>query len=313
MSEPREYVGIVDFRTEADGLRAVRRVRLRQPRVLLGPVLLAGGGLALALVGDSALPGVVGVILAIVAIPSVRGADRVTHAQVTAPVVVRHRVHDTHLERVWEERRQTQLLPWSSVDRVHLVPEGVVLEVSRMLLPLPAELFPPEEGRALQRLLDASPPPPAPEPDVQWEGQVVVPPGPRSVGGVLLRSLARPRALLWLGAVAAAFAVAVRLVDWRVVPVVGGSLLLLLGLVVWRLWCVAAVPAPAGARYRQGLQGDLLVIESPWQVDRFPVEEVREWLRHDGHLTLRGDGLELTVPAALFPYATGEAGPRGSA
>lgn len=324
MSEPREYVGIVDFRTEADGLRAVRRVRLRQPRVLLGPVLLAGAGIVLALVGDSALPGVVGVILAVVAIPSVRGADRVTHAQVTAPVVVRHRVHATHLERVWEERRQTQLLPWSSVERVHVVPEGVVLEVSRMLLPLPAALFPLEEGRVLRRrLLERPSAPVSPEPgvpltdvqwpDVRWEGQVVVPPGPHSVGGVLLGSLAHPRTLLWLGLVAGAFAVAAWLVDWRVVPVVGGSLLLLLGLLVWRLWCVAAVPAPAGACYRQGLQGDLLVIESPWQADRFPVEDVREWLHHDGHLTLRGPGLELTVPAALFPYATGESGPQGSA
>lgn len=310
MSEPREYVGIVDFRTEADGLRAVRRVRLRQPRVLLGPGLFAGSGLALALVGDSALPGVVGVILAVVAIPSVRGVDRVTHAQVTAPVVVRHRVHDTHLERVWEERRQTQLLPWSSVDRVHVVPEGVVLEVSRMLLPLPAELFPPEEARALR---PGVPWPGVPWSDVQWEEQAVVQPGPRSVGAALLRSLTRVRVVCWLGLVAAAFAAAAWLVGWRVVPVVGGSLLLLLGLVLWRLWCVAVVPAPAGARYRQGLQGDLLVVESPWQVDRFPVEDVREWLHHDGHLTLRGDGLELTVPAALFPYATGESGPQGSA
>jgi hypothetical protein len=307
VSEPREYVGIVDFRTEADGLRAVRRVRLRQPRVLLGPVLLAGSGLALALVGDSALPGVVGLILAVVAVPSVLGIDRATHAQVTAPVVVRHRVHDTHLERVWEERRQAQLLPWSSVDRVHVVPEGVVLEVSRMLLPLPAELFPPEEGRALRRLLDGRADP-MPEPDVPWESEAVVPPGPRSVGGALLRSLRHPGTVLALCLVVAGFAAAARLVGWRVVPVVGGSLLLLVGLVVWRLWCVAVVPAPPGARYRQGLQGDLLVIASPWQVDVFPVEGVREWLHHDDHLTLRGEGLELTVPAALFPYATGEPG-----
>lgn len=313
MDEPREYVGVVDFRTEADGLRAVRRVRLRQPRVLLGPVLFAGAGIALAVLGDSALPAVVGAVLALVAVPSIISLDRLTHVQVTAPVVVRHRVHGTHLERVWEERRQTQLLPWSSVDRVHVVPEGVVLEVSRVLLPLPGELFPVDEGRVLQRLLAQPVGQAMPALEVAWEEEVEVPGGPRTPGGVLLRALLHPVTLGWLAVVAAAMAVVAWFAGWQVVPAVGGSVLLLAGLVVWRLWCVAATPAPPGAHYRQGLLGDLLVIESPWQVDTFPAEDVREWLLHDGHLTLRGDGLELTVPAALFPYATGEGGREGSA
>ena len=309
---PREYVGVVDHRTESDGLRAVRRVRRRQPRVVLGPVVFLVAGIGLALVGDSALPGVVGAVLALVAVPSVMSADRASHAQVTAPVVVRHRFHDTHLERVWDERRQTQLLPWASVDRLHEVPEGVVLEVSRVLLALPRELFPPEEGRVLERLPEQPPDDATMGLDVQWEAEVVVPPGPRSFGGVLLRALLHRRSLLWLGVLVAAFAAAAWLVDWRVVPVVAGPLLLLLGLALWRLWCVAAVPAAPGSRYRQGLQGDLLVIASPWQVDVFPFDAVREWLHHDGHLTLRGEGLELTVPAALFPYATGEGGTQGA-
>lgn len=310
---PREYVGVVDHRTESDGLRAVRRVRLRQPRVLLGPLVLFVAGIGLAVVGDSALPGVIGGVLAVVAVPSVLSADRAMHAQVTAPVVVRQVFHDTHLERAWDERRQTQLLPWASVGRVHQVPEGAVLEVSRLLLPLPRELFPPEESRVLERLLGQPRGHSTLDLEVAWEAEVVVPPGPRTVAGVLLHALLRPRTLVWLGVVVAAFALAAWLVDWRVLPVVLGSLLLVLGFVLWRLWCVAAVPAPPGSRYRQGLRGDLLVIASPWQVDMFPVDSVREWLHHDGHLTLRGEGLELTVPAALFPYATGEAGAEGSA
>lgn len=303
MTAPREYVGIVDHRTESDGLRAVRRVRLRQRRVLAGPVLLLVAGVVLALVGESALPALVGAGLAIVAIPSLLAADRAAYSQVTAPVVVRHVFHPTHLERGWDERRQSQLLPWASVDRVHPGPTGVVLEVSRLLLALPAALFPATEvGPATEAVASGAGLPDDLLADVAWQGEHVVPPGPRTVGGVLLEGLLHPRALGWLGAVGAVFGgLAWLLGDWQVLPVVAGSLLLFVGMVIWRLACVAAVPAPPGARWRQGLRGDLLVIQSPWQVDLFPLEEVREWLRHEDHLTLRGEGLELTVPAALFP------------
>lgn len=187
----------------------------------------------------------------------------------------------------------------------------MVVEVSRSLVPMPAELFPADEVARAEAGIAAGTTLPADVlAGVEWEAEYVVP-RDRSGGSpglVLLGGLLSRPTLPWLLAVVALVLVVAAATDWSVLPVYGGVVVLVVAWVWWRLWVAAPVPARPGARYRQGLRGDVLVVESPWQVDLVPVEDVGEWLRHDGHVTLRAEGLELTVPAALFPYA----GPGGA-